>query len=99
MRVDWLFLPGLDAAQLHVPGFAASVPACRLAAATPSNLSASLARPQVSKRVVGRLRPNFLSLCEPVPPNPVTASYGQPAADNPACTAAESGELTDAHYR
>lgn len=49
--------------------------------------------------MVGRLRPNFLSLCDPVVPNPVTVSYGQPASANPACTAPESSELTDAHYR
>lgn len=52
----------------------------------------------VSKMVVGRLRPDFLARCQPTIPNPLTTNYGLLPADNPACTAPPSGELTDGHY-
>ncbi|KAL4451567.1 hypothetical protein ABPG75_007229 [Micractinium tetrahymenae] len=52
----------------------------------------------VIKMSVGRLRPDFLARCQPTVPNPLTLQYGLPAADNPACTADPSGELTDGHY-
>lgn len=55
--------------------------------------------PQVTKMVVGRLRPDYLDRCQPVVPNPVTVQYGLPAADNPACTAPDSSELKDGRYR
>lgn len=45
------------------------------------------------------LRPDFLARCQPAVPDPLTAQYGLPAVDNPACQAPPSGELTDGHYR
>lgn len=55
---------------------------------------------EVSKRVVGRLRPNFLAQCQPAGDgNTATVSWGDPASANPACTAPDSHSLTDAHYR
>lgn len=59
----------------------------------------TLTHTQVTKQLVGRLRPSFLSLCQPAGEgNAATLEYGQSASANPACTAAESTELTDAHY-
>lgn len=55
--------------------------------------------PQVSKTIVGRLRPNFLALCQPAVPNPLTVAIGAPPSANPACSnTADPGELEDAHY-
>lgn len=46
------------------------------------------------------MRPNFLSICQPAGNGTAAViSWGDPASANPACTAADSGELTDAHYR
>lgn len=53
---------------------------------------------EVSKRAVGRWRPNALARCQPQPADG-TVVIGAPASANPACTAPASHKLTDAHYR
>lgn len=53
---------------------------------------------EVSKRYVGRWRPNALARCQPQPGDGAVV-IGAPASANPACTAPPSHKLTDAHYR
>lgn len=58
------------------------------------------AAPQALKVSVGRLRPDYLALCQPAMPAAadLTLTYGQPASANPACNAPPSSTLTDGHY-
>lgn len=64
-----------------------------------SALAATLAVTQAIKVVVGRLRPNFLAACNPVTSNPTNVTaWGQPASNNPACTADTSSSMVDEHY-
>ncbi len=50
---------------------------------------------QVTKLEVGRLRPDFLARCAPVPPAAVSIQYGQDTSALYPCTSADASAIKD----